>query len=180
MKPNLKSAIVKKSRETMNEELDDKSIDMLIKQSEQELKKPERKKRKRKGYFDNEEMLNLFREKQELEAKTELDRTQTIRLRRLNDKIAEKYIQVADGMMKRPNFINYPPHQKDEMLSDAVFIMRRAGERYNIDYPNPFGYLSQITFNAFIQSLKNMKKRTENIVIVNHLENFDGFDEAFD
>jgi len=142
-----------------------------------DLEEKPKKKKKKSGYFDNAEMLELFRQKYELEA---LERTPDVerKLERIKNKIGVPYIKVADGMMKRPNFANYPPSQKEDMLSDALFVMSRAGDRYDVNSPNPFAYFSQITFNAFRYSLKNMKKRTGLFVIVNHLENFDGFDDA--
>lgn len=96
---------------------------------------------------------------------------------RLNNEIGQLYVKVADGMMKRPNFINYPPDQKIDMISDALFYMNRAGERYDINKANPFAYLSQITFNSFLLSIKNMKKRISQVVCVDHLENFDRMDD---
>lgn len=159
-------------------------------------------KKKKKGYFDNSEMLEHLRNKKGLSdllkdvfiiEKTpltfytfermdvypwkgvEYNRTEIERMyRRVNDEVGKLYIKVAEGMMKRPNFINYPPDQRSEMLSDSLFFMTRAGERYDVNYPNPFAYFSQITFNSFLQSIKNMKKRITTFVYVDHLENFDG------
>lgn len=147
--------------------------------TDENLEKP-KKKKKKAGYFDNAEMIEFLKEKQALESLESMDLIQQRTYERLKNKIGVKYKQVADGMMKRPNFANYPPNQKDDMLSDALFCMARAGERYNVNFPNPFGYFSQITFNAFRYSLKHMKKRTKLFVIVNHLENFDGFDDVGD
>jgi hypothetical protein len=96
---------------------------------------------------------------------------------RVNNEIGKLYVKVADGMMKRPNFINYPPDQKIDMISDALFYMTRAGERYDVNKANPFAYLSQITFNSFLLSIKNMKKRIATVVCVDHLENFDRMDD---
>ena len=136
-----------------------------------------KKRKKKAGYFDNGEMIELFKEKYRLEAlESGLDRDR--KLERVKNKIGVLYLKVADGMMKRPNFANYPPSQKEDMISDALFVMSRAGDRYDVNFANPFAYFSQITFNAFRYSLKNMKKRTGLFVIVNHLENFDGFDDA--
>jgi len=132
--------------------------------------------KKRKGYFDNPEMIELFKLRQSLEGR-ELNLEEEKLLYRTNNKIGKLYLKVAMGMMRRPNFINYPEMQQADMISDALFCMNRAGERYNTDFPNPFAYFSQITWHAYIQSIKNMKKREKLFVIVNHLENIDGFDE---
>ena len=93
---------------------------------------------------------------------------------KINNEVGKLYAKVAEGMMKRPNFINYPPDQKVDMISDALFYMARAGERYDVKQPNPFAYFSQITFHSYLQSIKNMKKRIGLIVSIDHLENFDG------
>lgn len=165
-------------------------------------------KKKKKGYFDNGEMLDWLRKRNALkfnlvvEIKSEkpelkdskaivcmiehieqtpvhydgkeYDEKEFVKLYdKVNNEVGKLYIKVADGMMKRPNFINYPPDQKIDMLSDALYFMSRAGERYDVNYPNPFAYFSQITFNSFLQSIKNMKKRITTFVCVDHLENFD-------
>lgn len=96
---------------------------------------------------------------------------------KVNNEVGKLYAKVAEGMMKRPNFINYPPDQKVDMISDALFYMARAGERYDVKQPNPFAYFSQITFHSYLQSIKNMKKRIGLIVSIDHLENFDGSGE---
>lgn len=96
---------------------------------------------------------------------------------KVNNEVGKLYAKVAEGMMKRPNFINYPPDQKVDMISDALFYMSRAGERYDVKQPNPFAYFSQITFHSYLQSIKNMKKRIGMLVSVDHLENFDGSGE---
>lgn len=135
--------------------------------------KPKKEKKKKAGYFDNAIMLELMKERNALEISLAIqhDTLEETRLRRIEEKIGALYIEVAHGMLRRPNFINYPQDQKDDMISDALFCMTKAGAKYDTNYPNPFGYLSQITFHAFIQSIKNMKKRTGLFVSIEHIEN---------
>ena len=172
--------------------------------------KVEKVKKKKKGYFDNEEMLMWLRKRNAIkevmltefidesipdstevkavlyqisdsqivfEDKIYTSETLAKVYDRVNNEVGKLYVKVAEGMMKRPNFINYPPDQKTEMISDALYFMTRAGERYDVNYPNPFAYFSQITFNSFLQSIKNMKKRITTFVCVDHLENFDNFED---
>lgn len=141
----------------------------------EKIEKPKKEKKKPKGYFDNKLMLDLMNEKNEIIAKLEIEPDETLskRLYRIEESIGKLYIEVANGMMRRPNFINYPPDQREDMISDALFCMTRAGAKYDTNFPNPFGYLSQITFHAFIQSIKNMKKRTGVFVNIDHLDNMD-------
>ncbi len=157
--------------------IDDQEADKIIEEAQKKAKKPGRKK---KGYFDNEEFLNLINERNRLDAIQDKTREESIQLRRIRDKISSKYLEVATNFLKKVNFINYPESQQDDMRSDAVFLMNRAGERYNTNYLNPFAYLSQITSNAFKQSLNQMHKRVELFKVVDHLENFDGSDDSFD
>lgn len=130
--------------------------------------------KKSTGYFDNEIMLNLFKEKYELMKNSEVNQKM---IDRIDNKIGRLYMKVAEGVMKRPNFINYPLEQKSEMISNALFCMSRAGKRYDLKYTNPFGYFSQITFHSFIQSIKDMKDRIGMFVSINHVENMDGIDD---
>lgn len=137
------------------------------------VEKPKKEKKQKKGYFDNAIMLDLMKERNALEISLAIqhDTLEETRLRKIEEKIGALYIEVAHGMLRRPNFINYPQDQKDDMISDALFCMTKAGAKYDTNYPNPFGYLSQITFHAFIQSIKNMKKRTGLFVSIEHIEN---------
>lgn len=174
----------------MENDIDTKPIKVKI-------EKPKKEKKKKVGYFDNSIMLTLMKERLALLEKIELplleeghdeESNQTIvvknedeedvkvlqkKLSIVEEKIGALYIEVANGMMRRPNFINYPEDQKQDMLSDALYCMTKAGAKYDVNYPNPFGYLSQITFHAFIQSIKNMKKRTGLFVNIDHIENVD-------
>jgi hypothetical protein len=170
----------------------------------EKIEKPKKEKKKPKGYFDNNLMLELMKERNTLIAKIELvlkedgnsEETNNLititneddlevdniklKLERIENKIGALYIEVAKGMMRRPNFINYPEDQRDDMISDALYCMTKAGAKYDTNYPNPFGYLSQITFHAFIQSIKNMKKRTGVFVNIEHIGNLDGCDEVWE
>jgi len=167
-------------------------------------------KKRKKGYFDNSEMLGWLRKRNKLRDSLHVDFKKEEEKRsgmvlsiihddtknvifggreytfeefncifdKVNNEVGKLYVKVAEGMMKRPNFINYPPDQKIDMISDALFFMTRAGERYDITYQNPFGYFSQITFNSFLQSIKNMKKRISTFVCVDHIENLDSMNSS--
>lgn len=130
---------------------------------------PKRKKDKA-GYFDNEEMLNLLKERNSLKEKESSKETDLL-LKRVENKIGLNLFRISERMMHRPNFCNYDSTTKSEMISDAVFNCLKASDRYDVNYPNPFGYFTQITWNAFILNIKAMQKRTEKIVNINHLDN---------
>lgn len=138
----------------------------------------EKKKKAKKGYFSNEEMLNLLIERNQLKEIEELTQEQELRLKRVKNQIGILFFKISERLMHRPNFCNYDSNTKAEMISDAVFNCLKASERYDVKFPNPFGYFTQISWNAFILNIKAMKKRTGVVVIVNHLENLDGLEET--
>lgn len=129
----------------------------------------------KKGYVDNERFLELLKERQSMLASPDFfqeDRQFT----KVNREIGKIFLAISEGMMRRPNFINYPPQQKVDMTSDAVYNMLRAADNYDTARTNPFAYFSQITFNAFLQSIQGMKKNISKFVVVEFLDNFDSFD----
>lgn len=130
-----------------------------------------KKVKKKKGYFSNEEMLNLFIKRNEL--KQIEDQTEEVlkQIDKVNEKIANNYIKLTWNLMHKPNFCNYDELTKQEMISDALFSCLKAGEKYDVQFKNPFAYFTQISWNAFIQGIKQMKRRTNVIVSVDHVEN---------
>lgn len=136
------------------------------------------KRKKKAGYFNNEEMLDLFIERNRLRDIQEKTKEENIQLKKIENKIGILFFKISEGMLHRPNFCNYDSATKAEMISDAVYNCLRAGERYDVNYKNPFGYFSQISWNAFILNIKSMKKRTGIMVNISHVENLDGCDDT--
>ena len=134
--------------------------------------------KKKKGYFSNEEMLNLFILKNTLKAIENKNSDEEKQLRRTEEKIAVLFFKISEGLLRRPNFCNYDTTTKENMISDAVFNCLKASERYDVNFKNPFAYFTQISFNAFRLNIKDMKKRTGLMVNINHLDNLDGCDDA--
>lgn len=142
-----------------------------------EEKKEQKPKKKKKGYFSNEDMINLFIERNALRDIQEPDEITVLKLRRVNEKIAVLYYKISDNLLHRPNFCNYDILTKSEMISDAVFNCLRAGENYDVKFTNPFAYFTQISWNAFIQDIKAMKKRSNFMKSLDHVENMNGFED---
>lgn len=136
------------------------------------------KRKKKAGYFNNEEMLDLFIERNRLREISEKSKEENLQLKKIDNKIGILFFKISEGMLHRPNFCNYDSATKAEMISDAVYNCLRAGERYDVSFKNPFGYFSQISWNAFILNIKSMKKRTGIMVNISHVENLDGCDDT--
>ena len=81
------------------------------------------------------------------------------------DYIARSFLQIAENLSHKSNFIRYT--YREEMVMDAVENCLRAINNYNIDTatrtgnPNAFSYFTQICFYAFIRRITKEKKQQE-------------------
>lgn len=66
--------------------------------------------------------------------------------------------KIAENTAKRSEFNGYT--FVDEMVADAVENCLRYIHNFDPKYPNPFGYISRIVWNAFITRIKTEKKNT--------------------
>jgi len=134
--------------------------------------------KQKKGYIDNIKFHKLLIEKHELKEYLleNESKEKDLRLKRVENDIGRKLIKIADGMGTRPNFTNYPLDQMVDMKSDAIFNMAKAVDGYDITRSNPFAYFSQITWNSFLASIQNMKKRVKTTINVEFVDNFDGME----
>lgn len=149
-----------------------------MKNTKEQNEKP--KKKKKAGYIDNEAFLfllilrkQLLKDLESLTDEKEISIQNKAIVKNRNE-IGKMLIQIANGLSKRPNFINYPDDQKSEMISDAIFCMTKFMDRYDTSRTNPFAYFSQISWNAFLQSITNMKKRISTFVSAEYIDNYDG------
>lgn len=137
-----------------------------------------KKAKKKKGYFSNEEMLNLIVRRDELRSIENKTKEQDKMLKVTEERIGQNYLKIAWNLLHKPNFCNYDELTKQEMISDAVFVCLKAGEKYDVNFKNPFAYFTQISWNAFIQGIKQMKRRTSVVVSVDHVENINFNDDC--
>lgn len=136
-------------------------------------------KKKKKGYFSNEDMLNLFIERNRLRNLETRSTEEERSLTKVNNQIAVQYFKISENLLHRPNFCNYDILTKSEMISDAVFNCLRAGENYDVKFTNPFAYFTQISWNAFIADIKAMNKRSKILKSIDHVENMNDINESF-
>ena len=101
------------------------------------------------------------------------------KLRIVKNKIGRIFILIAKGFLQKPNFINYDPLRKDDMLSDATFFMTQYIDRYDTERTNPFAYFSQIAYWAFLQNINKINKRGETFQALSYVENLNVFDDDF-
>ena len=81
------------------------------------------------------------------------------------DYIARSFLQIAENLSHKSNFIRYT--YREEMVMDAVENCLKAIENYNINAttrtgkPNAFAYFTQIIWYAFLRRITKEKKQQE-------------------
>ena len=91
----------------------------------------------------------------------------------LKESLGKTFLLIAAGRMKTPQFVRYPAMVREEMISDATYIMLRYADRFDCRRPNPFSYFTQAAFNAFRAYLNAKKKYSEKYQSINFIENLD-------
>jgi hypothetical protein len=76
---------------------------------------------------------------------------------RLSNYVGECILLIANKLSNRPNFINYP--FKEEMISDGVENCLMYIDNFDPEKSsNPFAYITQIVYFAFIRRITREKK----------------------
>lgn len=76
---------------------------------------------------------------------------------RLSNYVGECILLIANKLSNRPNFINYP--FKDEMISDGIENCLMYIDNFDpAKSNNPFAYITQIVYFAFIRRITKEKK----------------------
>lgn len=89
--------------------------------------------------------------------------------------LAESIMSIANNLAKKSNFANYS--FREEMISDGIekciMYIHNFDEKRGTP-PNPFAYITQIVYNAFVWRIKKEKrealaksKNFENMIIFN-------------
>ena len=135
-------------------------------------------KKKKEGYFNNEEVLEFFKRRNHLKSLETRTREEDRELWKIKEKLGVLYFKISEGLLRRPNFCNYDIATKSEMISDAVFNCLKAGDNYDVKFDKPHAYFTQISWNAFILNIKNLKKRSGLILPLSHIENMEAGDDG--
>lgn len=79
-------------------------------------------------------------------------------LPQVSEYVGKCIILIAENMAKKGNFSGYS--YKDEMILEAIENCLKYLHNFNELHPtkNPFAYISQIVYNAFVRKIKTEKK----------------------
>lgn len=86
------------------------------------------------------------------------------------EKLGEMFLLIAQNYLNNTNFINYTQDRKDDMVSEALVVMLKYIDDFDITRTNPFAYFTRITFHSFLQTIKRFKKRSEMFVPIDVVE----------
>tara|TARA_R110000744_G_C19358930_1_gene561224 strand:- start:1490 stop:2074 length:585 start_codon:yes stop_codon:yes gene_type:complete len=89
----------------------------------------------------------------------------------ITDYIGECFLNIAEHLSYRPNFINYP--YREEMVGDGIENCLMYAHNFNPEKSkNPFSYFTQIIYYAFLRRIEKEKK--QNYIKYKLLENASG------
>ena len=78
---------------------------------------------------------------------------------RIPEYIGKCFLDIANGLSFRPNFINYT--YRDEMISDGIENCIQYCHNFDPEKSkNPFAYFTQIIYYAFLRRIEREKKQS--------------------
>ena len=120
------------------------------------------------NYIENEEFIKLI-----------------LIYRKTNNKvvyneIGRKFLAIVTNKLRMPCFINYSDDRKSEMISDALWYMTKNLMKYDPMFvadnslrKSPFAYFGKVADNAFLQKIKEYKKRDEICTSISYIDNIE-------
>jgi len=110
-----------------------------------------------KNYVNNKELLNHLIQRKSTNDARLLEGLPKIPV---DNYLGRVILEIATRLAYRPNFINYS--YKSEMIGDAVENGLKGIENFDCEnYTNPFGYLTQIMWHAFIRRIQIEQKQQD-------------------
>ena len=107
-------------------------------------------------YVDNKEFL-----KEMVKWKTKYDSAESSGRKTppVSSYIAESFLKIAEHLSYRPNFMNYP--YREEMVGDGIENCLMYAHNFDPSKSkNPFSYLTQIIYFAFLRRIEKEKKQS--------------------
>lgn len=78
------------------------------------------------------------------------DSAEKIEERIISENLGKMILTIATKLTNHSNFIRYPNDIKNEMISYACFKVIQGLPNYNFAFKNPFAYITQACYNAFL------------------------------
>ena len=116
----------------------------------------EKEKKATNNYIDNKEFFQAMSEwkKEVIEAEDSGEDKPSV-----TDYIGKCFMDIAEHLSYRPNFINYP--YREEMISDGIENCLMYAHNFDPEKSkNPFSYFTQIIYYAFLRRIEKEKKQS--------------------
>lgn len=92
--------------------------------------------------------------------------------------IGKIFQKITENIIRMPSFVNYPLSLKQDMVSDALYLMVRYLDRFDISRDNPFSYFTMICFNAYLLNIKRYYLHNDRYLSLDFIDNLDDIDEC--
>ena len=116
-----------------------------------------KKAKEKPHYVDNKKFLEAMIEYRD---RCEKAKNRNRKKPEVTNYIGECFLQIANHLSYRPNFINYT--FRDDMISDGIENCLQYMDNFNPDKSNnPFAYFTQIIYYAFIRRIQKEKKQIQ-------------------
>lgn len=119
-------------------------------------------------------------DRKELRANTESEEDKLKRYKELNtikNQLGRQFLSIANGILKKPNLINYDYFRKSTMISDACLFMWSYIDRFDTSLSNPFSYFTQASNSAYMQAIKKEKRHTRMFTPLSYIDNINAHEE---
>ena len=116
-----------------------------------------KKAKEKPHYVDNKKFLEAMIEYRD---RCEKAKNRNRKKPEVTNYIGECFLKIANHLSYRPNFINYT--FRDDMISDGIENCLQYMDNFNPDKSNnPYPYLTQIIYYAFIRRIQKEKKQIQ-------------------
>jgi len=89
------------------------------------------------------------------------------------NEIGKIFLLISNNFLNKSSFIKYTQDRKDEIVSDAVYLMCKYIDKYDTEKYNPFAYFTQVVKNATFLYINNRKKHDNNFKSIEYIDHID-------
>ena len=87
------------------------------------------------------------------------DSAEKVENRVLSEELGKMLIAIADKMLNRSEFRNYPKELKEDAKGFFFVKAIKGLKNYNFEFNNPFAYFSTCAWNAYISTITKHYKQ---------------------
>ena len=105
-------------------------------------------------YVNNKELLEHLIKRKAINNEREAKGLEKLKV---DDYLGYVIKEIARRLAFRPNFINYT--FREDLIGDAIESGLKGIDKYDVSYNNPFAYITQIMWHAFVRRIQTEQKQ---------------------